>query len=542
MIDPNLLIVDDEPANVALLQAILQRAGYVSVRGTTEPRDVARLMQESEPDLILLDLTMPYLDGFTLLERLRASQPEGSFLPVIILTADATRQTRRRALAAGANDFLTKPFDNDEVLLRCKNLLAARTLHQALESQNAQLEETVRQRTKALEDTLSELRASQQQRVQQERLRALGEMSSGVAQDFNNQLTVMVGYSDLLLLNNAQMIGNRPMAVRYVQTLRTAAQESARIVGRLKEFSRRREAGDVFLPINLPKVVRETAELTQPKWRSQTRAAGRPVAVQLALDPVADVPGNAAELREVVTHLLFNAVDAMPEGGTITLRTRAAEDGRVLLEVADTGIGMSDEIRRRCLEPFFTTKDHAPGAGMGLSAVYGIIERHEGALEIDSAPGRGTTMRVRLPAQAAAVDGAPVEGLRPGRPLRVLLVEDDPMVREVVSEYLRRDEHEVATAVTGPEGLEKFVAGAFDLLVTDLALDGMNGEGLAAAVKQRAPATPVILLTGFVDQIPADGRKLANVDAVLFKPLLPADLWRAMAQVMTAEAAAPMPA
>ena len=239
------------------------------MRSTTDSRQVSRLVAEAEPDLVLLDLSMPFIDGYAILEQLRKSQPEGSYLPVVILTADVTSQARRRALTAGANDFLTKPFDNDEVLLRCKNLLAARTLHQALQNQNTALEETVRQRTKDLEETLAELRASQQQRVQQERLRAFGEMSSGVAQDFNNQLTVLIGYSDLLLLNNGQMVGNRPMAVRYLQTLRTAAQESAKIVGRLKEFSRRREADDIFLPINLPKLVRETAELTQPKWRNQ---------------------------------------------------------------------------------------------------------------------------------------------------------------------------------------------------------------------------------------------------------------------------------
>ena len=538
MIDPNILIVDDEPANVALLEAILDRAGYASVRGTTDPRQVARLVAEAEPDLVLLDLSMPFLDGFVILEQLRATQAEGSFLPVVILTADVSPHARRRALSAGANDFLIKPFDNDEVLLRSRNLLAARTMHQALQNQNAMLEEKVRQRTKDLEQTLAELRASQAHRVEQERLRAFGEMSAGVAQDFNNQLTVLIGYSDLLLLNNAQMVGGRPMAVRYLQTLRTAAQESARIVGRLKEFSRRRDSEDVFLPINLPKLVRETAELTQPKWRGQARADGRQIVVRLELDPVADVPGNAAELREVVTHLIFNAVDAMPEGGTITLRTRPTDESAVTLEVADTGIGMTDEVRRRCLEPFFTTKDHAPGTGMGLSIVYGIVERHEGKLEIVTAAGNGTTLRIHLPVHGAgaSMDAAMPELQRPGRPLRVLLVEDDPMVREVVSEYLRRDDHEVSTAMTGGEGLEKFLVGAFDLVVTDLALEGINGEQLAAEVKLHAAATPVILLTGFGHKLLASGHKLKNIDAVLCKPLAPAELWRTMAQVMTTKA------
>ena len=504
------------------------------MRSTTDSREVAQMLNEAEPDLIMLDLSMPFLDGYAVLENIRATQSEGDFLPVIVLTADVTQKARRRALTGGANDFLTKPFDNDEVLLRCKNLLATRTLHQALQNQNALLEEKVRQRTGDLERTLSELRASQQQQVQQERLRAFGEMSSGVAQDFNNQLTVLIGYSDLLLLNNAQMVGGRPLAVRYLQTLRASAQESAKIVGRLKEFSRRREAEEVFLPINVPKLARETAELTQPKWRNRARAAGRQIAVRLELEPVPDVPGNAAELREVVTQLIFNAVDAMPEGGTITLRTRAGNDGHTIMEVTDTGIGMSDEVRRRCLEPFFTTKDHTAGAGMGLSIVYGIIQRHDGKLEFDTRPGDSTTVRIILPVHpAAASDGDALGAMRPGRPLRVLLVEDDPMVREVVSEYLRRDEHEVSTAVTGSEGLEKYDAGEFDLVVADLALEGINGERLAAEIKQRGANTPIILLTGFDDQLLASDEKRKNIDAVLRKPLAPSELWRAMARVTT---------
>ena len=198
-------------------------------------------------------------------------------------------------------------------------------------------------------------------------------------------------------------------------------------------------------------------------------------------------------------------------------------NGEVLFEVADTGIGMSDEIRRRCLEPFFTTKDHAPGTGMGLSTVYGIVQRHEGELEIVTRPGqRHDGARPLASPWPFGGDGqrAADERARPGRSLRVLLVEDDPMVREVVSEYLRRDDHEVSTAVTGQRGTGKILRRAgFDLVVTDLALEGLNGERLAAAVKQRDATTPVILLTGFGDKLLADGHKLENIDAVLRKPL-----------------------
>lgn len=533
--DPQILVIDDEEPNVALLAAILQRAGYRRVQQTTDPVRGVQLAQESAPDLVLLDLSMPILDGYGVMELLRAAQAPGSFLPILILTADVNPQTRRRALAGGATDFVTKPFDNDEVVLRCKNLLATRALHLALQGQNARLEETVRQRTDELERTLAELRAAQQAQVQQERLRALGEMSNGVANDFNNQLTVLVGYSDLLLLNDAQILNNKPMALRYLQTIHTAALDSVRVVARLRDFYRPREADDVFLPIDLPKLTQETAMLTQPKWRNQARAAGRSVAVRLELNAVPDVAGNAAELREVVTNLIFNAVDAMAVDGTITLRTCLGDDGAALLQVVDTGIGMTEPVRARCLEPFFTTKAEA-GAGLGLSMVYGIVQRHEGSLDIQTKPGDGTTVSLRLPLARRAVDaaGTVAPEHHAVRPLRVLLVEEDPMVRQVVSEYLRRDQHEVSTAVTGREGLEKFEAGAFDLVVADLALGELNGERLAAAIKARTPAMPVILLTGFADSVVSPEHKPDGIDAVLRKPLQPGALWRAMAQVMMA--------
>ncbi len=534
MSEPLVLIIDDEPANVFLLESVIGRLSRYRTHGTTDPRQALALTQELRPDLILLDLSMPYVDGFTVMEGIRAAQVPGSYLPILVLTADVTSHTRRRALASGANDFLTKPFENEEVMLRCKNLLETRALHLALQSQNVVLEDTVRQRTRDLEKALEELRAAEKQKLQQERLRALGEMSSGIAHDLNNSLTVLVGYTELLLLNDAQMLSNRPMARHYLGTVRSAANDAAAVVTRLREFGRPRENTDVFLPLNLPRLVQEAATFTQPKWRAQARATGRTVNVRLELGPLPDVAGNAEELREVVANLIFNAVDAMPQGGNITLRTRRAGDGAVAFEVADTGIGMTEETQRRCVEPFFTTKSE-PGAGMGLATVYGIVKRHDGNLDILSELGRGTTVSIRLPmAKSTSEPLPPAADLPRDRPLRVLLVEDDARVREVMSEYLRRDQHEVSVAESGSEGLEKFAAGRFDLVVTDLALQGMNGQQLAAAIKQRASDCPVILLTGFADTLLDRGNQPTCFDAVLRKPLLPGDLWRAMAQVLAA--------
>jgi DNA-binding response OmpR family regulator len=527
MPDPKILIIDDEPANVALLQAILTHAEYRNIRCVTDATKAVAAAREMEPDLVLLDLTMPRVSGYEVLGQLRAGRSANEFLPILILTADVNAIARRRALQGGASDFLTKPFANDEVLLRCKNLLEARFLHLALQNQNERLENQVQKRTAELERALASLKSAQEERVQVERLRALGEMSSGVALDFNNQLTVLIGYTDLLLLNNAQMLNNRPLAVHYLKTINAAARDSAGIVARLRDFHRSRDAGEVFLPINLSKLVQDTVTYTQPKWKSLARADGRQIVVRLELEPELPVCGNADELREALTGLIFNAVDAMPLGGIITLRTRLA-DGAALLEVIDTGIGMTADVRQRCLEPFYSTKE-GPGRGLGLSAAYGAIKRHEGKLDIISNLGMGTTIQIRLPLSKPS--GAAAEERPPVRPLRVLVVEEDPAVREVVSEYLRRDHHEVSTAVNGRDGLDTFSAGPFDLVVADLALDEMNGERLAMEIKERSPKMPVILLTGFGDPALASDELPSGANAVLRKPLAPDDLWRAVARV-----------
>ena len=534
MLDSKILIVDDEETNVVLLECMLERAGYTRLRTTISSMRSLEIAAEWTPDLVLLDLHMPELDGFGVMEKLRASRPAGEYLPILVLTADVNRRTRQRALAGGASDFVTKPFEHDEVLLRCKNLLETRELYLALHDQNQLLEEKVKQRTQDLEQALANLQRSQQHHIEQERLRALGEMSSGVAMDFNNQLTVLIGYSELLLLNNAQMLNNKAMAVHYLETIHTAAQESATVVSRLREFSRSREAGDIFLAVDLQALVHEVAHLTRPKWREQARAAGRQVQVRLELEPVPAIAGNAAELRDVVTNLIFNAVDAMNQGGTITLRTRRAAN-TVLVEVVDTGTGMSDEVRRRCLEPFFTTKPESTG-GLGLSMVYGIVKRHEGSLSIQTEPDKGSTFSLHFPVPATTSDDglSELEPMRPTRSLRVLLVEEDPQIRDLVCEYLRHDRHEVSTAVSGREGLVKFAEGGFDLVVTDLSMDEMNGEDFAAEIKALG-STPVIMLTASTDMLGEHGEKPDMVDMVVRKPLGSGDLWRAMAQVMTAK-------
>ncbi len=229
--------------------------------------------------------------------------------------------------------------------------------------------------------------------IQQERLRALGEMASGIAHDFNNALSPVLGFTELLLADRSGF-GQHPKVRRHLELVRAGAQDAAGIVRRLREFYRRRASDDVSQAVEVGPLLRQVVTLTQPEWREQALAAGRAIRVEVDLPAGTAVTGNAEDLRQALANLILNAVDAMPAGGTITLLARPSER-HVTLSVADTGTGMTEEVRRRCLEPFFTTKGQR-GGGLGLSMVYGIVRRHGGELHVETATGQGTTISLRL--------------------------------------------------------------------------------------------------------------------------------------------------
>jgi len=391
-------------------------------------------------------------------------------------------------------------------------------------------EESLRESNRRLEEALAELKATQQQVLQQERLRALGEMASGIAHDFNNALSPVVGFTEVLL-DRPEYLDNKEKVTRYLKMVNTSAQDAANVVRRLREFYRNRDEEELLLPINLNDLVEQVIMLTQPRWKDQALASGVTLRVETDLQNVARVTGNESELREVLTNLILNAADAMAESGTITLRTRS--DGtHVVLEVTDTGTGMTEEVRQRCLEPFFTTKGKR-GTGLGLAMVYGIIRRHQGTLSIESEPGRGTTVIIRLPVHLEQGARARThEAKTASRRWHLLVVDDEPALREVVTEYLAADGHHVETATNGREGLEKFLAGRFDVVVTDQGMPEMSGDQLAAAIKRVAPNTSVILLTGFGDIMKAAGDQPVDVDTILTKPVTVSAMRQALAKVM----------
>jgi signal transduction histidine kinase len=513
------LIVDDEPANVRLLERILALSGCTQVQTTTDSRQSLPLFLDFEPDIVLLDLNMPHLNGFAVLEQLKAAINPDEYLPILILTADITVETKRRALAGGAKDFLTKPLDHSEVVLRIKNLIENRFLRLEMQRHNLQLEEQVRERTAQLQETLHELQSTQEQSIKQERLRALGMMAGGIAHDFNNALTMMLGYGELLHPWLARQGTEREIA--YLDHMVSAARDATHVVSRLREFYRPAEHNEIRVPVDINNAVTQVISLTSPKWRGKCRADGIPVEVVTALSDVPPVAGHAAELREVLTNLVFNAVDAMPSGGKITISTEE-RCGSVVISVRDTGIGMTEAERERCLEPFFTTKGEQ-GTGLGLSVVYGIIQRHGGRIEIASEKGVGTTFAIHFPATTAQESIAAPQIANIDRSLRVLVVDDQEVICELIAEHLHSDGHTTARAGRGDEAIALFLTDQFDLILTDQSMPGMNGVQLASAIKAIAPDMPVILLTGFGEEMQAGGLP-PGVDLVLGKPVSQADL------------------
>ena len=400
--------------------------------------------------------------------------------------------------------------------------------------ENARLDQDRLDSNSQLSEALETLKATQEHLVHQERLSALGTMASGIAHDFNNALSPIFGYSEFLL---EDADGFDESTVKYLQEIRTSAQDAGAVVSRLREFYRERDGSELMAPVNLNDVVARVISLTQPKWRDMALANGIDIQLitQLA-DDLPEISGDEAELRSALGNLVFNAVDAMPEGGTITLKT--FQDGQeVILEVADTGTGMRYEVLKRAMEPFFTTKEER-GTGMGLAMVYGSLQRHEGELEVESEVGKGTTFRFRIPVQTEVQNIAETLEVEPfPSGLRFLVVDDEQRVRDMVGEFLRRQGSAVETAANGREALEKFHQSEFDLVITDRGMPEMNGDALAEAIKGESPNMPIIMLTGFGEMMTSNNEKPAGVDVILGKPVTPAAL-RQVVTVLRAEYAA----
>jgi signal transduction histidine kinase/ActR/RegA family two-component response regulator len=431
----------------------------------------------------------------------------------------------------------------EEVRYKTEKVLAeiaeVRSEKEALQLKVISTEEQVRnlydqvRLTNSAQQAYAELRRTQQVVVQQERLRALGQMASGIAHDINNALSPIVAYSDLLIGTLPNLAETSRRQLGHIQK---AAQDITKIVERMREFYRKRSATEQLSEVNVNQVVEDAVELTRPRWRDLPQRQGISIHILRELEP--NLPlllSDPGELREALINLIFNAVDALPHGGTITFVTRSSSGPasepsgvpgrRIQIEVRDNGIGMDEKTRRHCLEPFFSTKAQRGGTGLGLAMVYGIMQRHEGTIDIDSTLGRGTCIRLTFPIlektpQPVTITASPDEQKRS---LRVLCIDDEPMVRQLLVDCLKRYNHKVSVASSGRHGLEMFHSAIqnkkpYDAVITDLGMPEVDGHQVARAVKAKSPDTPVIMMTGWGSVMKDDGETTPHVDALVGKP------------------------
>jgi nitrogen-specific signal transduction histidine kinase/ActR/RegA family two-component response regulator len=394
--------------------------------------------------------------------------------------------------------------------------------------------------------------------MQTERLRALGQMASGIAHDINNALSPATLYTHSLLERG---MGLSDELRKDLQAIHCAVEDVSSTVARMKDFYRQREPQFAPLPVQLDRVLEQVIDLTRARWQDMPQERGLVISLETQIaEDLPPVLGEAGEIRDALTNLVLNAVDAMPEGGKLTLHAYAVADRswepsefakhqeprrlgasrppvQVRVDVRDTGIGMTDDVRQRCMEPFFTTKGER-GTGLGLAMVYGIVQRHGARMEIESVPRVGTAMSLIFPATAAVRAPAQPQNLspRPDFSLRILVVDDDERVLSAMRRILEADGHSVSVARGGQSGIDTFVEAIqrgdpFSCVITDLGMPHVDGRKVAAAVKASSACTPVLLVTGWGHCMSAQSDHPAHVDRLLNKPTRVEELRRALAEL-----------
>jgi len=382
-----------------------------------------------------------------------------------------------------------------------------------------------------LQQAFASLKDAQKSIVHTARLKALGQMAAGIAHDFNNLLNGILGFSQILERKLASPDPDLQAIRADIGRIQKLSLQGAETVKRVQDFSRVRRDGPSE-NVDLNAVVRNAVDVTRNRWKHECEMRGIRIEVRLDLGPIPTTTGNASELGQAVNNLIFNAVDAMPSGGTLTLRT-CAEGESIDLEVSDTGVGMTREVRERLFEPFFSTK--GGGQGLGTSIVYGIVARHDGEVAVSSESGKGTTIRLRLPVTVTAgerqaeIPEAPVMA---SQPFHVLIVDDNALNRELFQAYLEPMGYRTRTAESGAEALEILDREAVDLVVTDLGMPGMSGKQLAEQAKRIRPELPVVLVSGWAVLEEEKAMKDSGIDFLLAKPCTAEQFQHAVASAL----------
>ena len=512
--------------NLARMNQTLEAAVEARTHALAESEAKYRILVDSSPQGILIVqngkavFANPTLEPMT--GRPAADLLRSGFDPMQLFAAESQAAVRE-ALAAPARD--RAPIQA-EMAHASGSTVYAEVQVVPLVFQNAPA-------SMLLLTDVTAVRDLQDRLLRGEKLRALGELAAGVAHDFNNNLGIILGRTQLLLMRATDS-----EITSGLNVIRQAAMDGGEAVRRIQQFSRVREdrAHEV---LDLAAIADEVVEITRGKWKNESERRGLKVDVTIDAKSPSPVLGSRAEIREALTNLIFNSIDALPEGGTIEVRCRT-EGREAILEVADTGIGMTEDVKSRMFEPFFTTKG-MQGNGLGLSMVYGIVSRHKGSVEVETAPGSGTVVRMRLPATDLEGGDAPARTrVEASAHARILVVDDETEILAVLRESLERAGHTVETASSGRAGIERFQEGRFDVVLSDLGMADVGGWEVARAVRESGNKRVVLgLVTGWGATISEEMVNAHAVNFVIAKPFDVDDLVSKVNQSLEAVAAMP---
>ncbi|MDY0884621.1 response regulator [Dongia soli] len=504
-----ILNVDDTEALRYAKSRILNRAGY-AVREASTGHDALREVETSQPALVLLDVKLPDISGTEVCRLIKQRYPS-----VLILQTSATYVTgadRVAGLDSGADAYLIQPVEPEELVAAVRALLRLQAAEEALRQANEGLEQRVAERTRELEEANRRLRHEAEERAraeaalrQSQKMEALGQLTGGIAHDFNNLLGAISGSLQLM---QRRIKSGRVDVERYIEAALFGTNRAAKLTSRLLAFSRQQ-------PLNLRSV--NVNDLARGMLDMLRRTMGEQIKVELDLQAEpAWTRCDENQLENALLNLAINARDAMPSGGHFRIETRnetlqnglrdelvnLAPGNYVTLAVVDTGSGMTAEVKKRAMEPFFTTKPIGQGTGLGLSMIYGLMTQSGGALVLESEVNRGTSVKLYLkreePASAMARHAPDGETEMPKIEATILVVEDEELLRSMMIEVLQEENYQTLAAHDGPSALEQLNGDApIDLLVTDVGLPGINGRQLVERARTIKPDLKILFVTGY---------------------------------------------
>ncbi len=513
-----ILIVDDDHMLAESVQAILMSKGYEDVQITTSATKALEYLETSSFDVALLDIMMPEMSGFELMDSLEKESLDTLF---IIMTGDNSIEYAIEAVRRGASDYIRKPFEPDELLMRIENVLRQKRAN----DDRKRIEEEKRQ----LESQL----------IQSQKMEAIGTLSGGIAHDFNNTLGIIIGNTELAL----ETIEEGGSVIKYLNNIMTASTRAEEMVNRLLKFGR--IADLMKKPIDLNQVINESIELLRSSLPQNIKI------VKNIPDGKFTIMGDSTQINQIMINLFTNAAHAMHDSeGKIEVRAEKAvlnektaygygtltPGNYIELTVADTGKGIDPKIIDRVFDPYFTTKEIGKGTGMGLAVVHGIVANHMGHISVKSTPGKGTEFIIYLPLVDAVVDENRPKGndtVLKGKE-RILFVDDESMILDTMKTMMELLGHRVAAFNNSNEAFDEFRnnPGQYDIVITDMSMPDMTGAVLAEKIKRIRKDIPVILCTGFNESIDEAKALQLGIEEILSKPVRTAKLAETIKRVV----------